>query len=160
MSYRRSSMRMKLDVRHQTSATKTSITSIHCICADGSALPPAVLFSGKNLKVSNLAAYPNNYFFAATEKGWIDTSTFYSWLANHFLNNISDVRPVLLLVDGHTTHIDVHTAKLCKENNVALYLLHAHASHLIQPCDRDYFKTFKSFWRKECSAYRNLNPGK
>jgi len=59
MFYRRSSMRIKLDVRHQLKkdcwlhnekanqnkgATKTSITSVHCICADGSALPPAFLF--------------------------------------------------------------------------------------------------------------------
>lgn len=143
-----------------TGATKTSITTLHCICGDGSAIPPSVLFSGKNLNAAILSAYPENYFFGVTEKGWIDTATFYGWVANHFLPNITDKRPVLLLVDGHTTHIDVHTAKLCKQNNVVLYLLHAHASHLIQPCDREYFKTFKSVWANECSAYRNRNPGK
>lgn len=107
-----------------------------------------------------IATYPPNYFFGVTEKGWIDTATFYGWVANHFLSNISEIRPVLLLVDGHATHIDVHTAQLCKENNVVLYLLHSHASHLIQPYDREYFKTFKQIWGDECSRFRNCNPGK
>ena len=44
-------------------------------------------------------------------------------------------RPVLLFVDGYSTHISQKASDVCAKKRVVLYSLLEHASHLIQPCD-------------------------
>ena len=52
-------------------------------------------------------------------------------------------RPVILFVDGHSTHISQEASDFCVQNNVVLYCLLEHASHLIQPCDLRFFSSLK-----------------
>jgi DDE superfamily endonuclease len=57
-------------------------------------------------------------------------------------------KTILLLVDGHTSHQSIRAANLCKDNNIILYALSAHSSHIMQPLDVGIFKTMKTEWRK------------
>ena len=41
--------------------------------------------------------------------------------------------PVLLFVDGHSTHIDQETNIFCREHGVIICWLPADASHIVQP---------------------------
>ena len=76
------------------------------------------------------------------------------WLANnHFAKKVL-VQPVVLLVDGHTSHINVEVSKFCLENQILLYCLPSHSSHLLQPLDVGFFRSLKAAWGKECSNYR------
>ena len=61
------------------------------------------------------------------------------------------MRPVLLRVDGHGSHIDVEVSKFCLNNGTACPLIH---SHILQPLDVGGFRSLKSSWSKECSKYR------
>ena len=91
-------------------------------------------------------------------RGWISTELFYGWIANHFAKRVT-IRPVVLLVDGHSSHIDVHTSIFCKENSILLYCLPLHSSQLTKPLDVSFFKPLKSAWGKACSNYCTSNPG-
>ena len=62
-------------------------------------------------------------------KGWIPTELFYGWIANHFSRHVR-VRPVVLLVDGHTRHIDVEISKFCLENEIYHHCLPPHTWHV------------------------------
>ena len=42
--------------------------------------------------------------FAFSPKGWIDTELFENWFFHHFLVYAPPVRPLLLLLDGHSSH--------------------------------------------------------
>ena len=97
-------------------------------------------------------------YFGHSPTGWISTELFYVWIANHFAKRVS-VWPVVLLVDGHSSHINLHTSLFCKENNILLYCLPPHSSHLTQPLDVSFIKPLKSAWRKACSSYCANNPG-
>ena len=48
-------------------------------------------------------------YFGHSSTGWISTELFYSWIVNRFAKCVS-VRPVVLLVDGHLSRIDLHTS--------------------------------------------------
>ena len=43
---------------------------------------------------------------------------FDQWLAEHFIKYAAAVHPLVMLVDGHSSHIDVNTSKFCKENHI------------------------------------------
>lgn len=74
--------------------------------------------------------------------------TFYMWLANHFIPNLSPVRPVILLIDSAECHIDLHAFELAKENGIHLYALLKNATHLNQPADVGVFGAMKQSWYK------------
>ena len=84
---------------------------------------------------------------------------FYGWVANHFSVAIRRERPVVLLFDGHTTHIDVETSRLCKDNVILLYCLPAHTSHITQPLDVGLFKPLKVNWAHVVDAFRVAHVG-
>ena len=69
------------------------------------------------------------------------------------------IRPVVLLVDGRSSHIDIEVSKFCSENQILLYCLPAHSSHLLQPLDVGFFRSLKSAWGKECNSYRAKSFG-
>ena len=131
-----------------TSNTKASMSSLHCICTDGTTMPPSVLFPGKMFPFDIAAKFPSSYFVGVTQNGWMEKDLFFGWMKLYFVPNLRPMRPVLLIVDGNRSHIDLRTLQLCKDENIELYQLHEHASHLIQPCDMQYFKDFKASWRK------------
>ena len=69
------------------------------------------------------------------------------------------MRPVVLLVDGHSCHIDVETSKFCSKNDILLYCLPPHSSHITQPLDVGFFKPLKVSWAKACETFCLEHPG-
>ena len=152
------SIRNCKDVYAITADTKKQITTLCAINAAGDALPPMHIFPGTRFKYNPMLNCVDGAYFGHSPTGWISTELFYGWIANHFAKHVS-VRPIVLLVDGHSSHIDLHTSTFCKENRILLYCLPPHSSHLTQPLDVSFFKPLKSAWGKACSSYCVTNPG-
>ena len=144
---------------HLASSSKTSITTLHCISASGSVVPPAVYFPGKSLNPEYCLGFPKNFFIGFSDSGWMETYHFYAWVTNHFVKQIPPKRPVLLLIDGHVSHIDYDTTLFCKENGILLFRLPPHTSHVMQPADRGFFNVFKEEWKQACTRFTFANPG-
>ena len=90
---------------------------------------------------------------------WLDKYGNLFWLASKPFAKVI-VRPVLLLVDGHSSHIiDLHVSKFCKDNSIHLYCLPPHSSHVLQPLDVTFFKPLKLAWGKVYDEYRLSHPG-
>ena len=68
-------------------------------------------------------------------------------------------RPVLLLVDGHTTHIKLESSKLCSQENIILYCLLEHSSHIMQPLDLRLFSALKESLKFSVRAFQMEHPG-
>ena len=60
-------------------------------------------------------------------------------------------RPVLLLYDGHASHISLELIDYAILHEVIVVCLPAHSSHLLQPLDVAVFKSFKVFFSSACS---------
>ena len=142
-----------------TSNSKTSITSLQCICANGTVIPPAILYPGVNFNPEYGIGFPKNFFLGFTKNGWMETSQFYAWLSNHFVKRIPPIRPVVLLIDGHASHIDYHTSLFCANNGIYLFRFPPHTSHALQPTDRGFFSVFKSNFSKEVAKFSLEHPG-
>ena len=46
--------------------------------------------------------------YGLSKKGWIDGELLEMWFVRHFLVHAPPVRPILLVMDGHSSHYDHH----------------------------------------------------
>lgn len=65
----------------------------------------------------------------------------------------------LILFDGHRSHTSLTLTDWAKRNNVILFVLPPHSSHLTQPLDVGVFGPFKSMYYTECQSFMRRNPG-
>ena len=87
------------------------------------------------------------------------SSAFSSWITNHFVKKIPPLRPVVLLIDGHGSHIDYYVSQFCAENQILLFRFPPHTSHAVQPTDRVFFGAFKHNFSKELAKFTVQYPG-
>jgi len=66
----------------------------------------------------------------------------------------------MLLLDGHSSHYQPSLVKKASENDIILFCLPPHTTHLAQPLDRTCFSPLKKAWNEECRLYMAVNPGK
>ncbi len=123
-------------------------TTLACYNAAGNVVLPFHVFPGERFKDNHLSGVVPNSYMGRSDNGWMTTDLFYGWVANHFVRWIPAERPVVLLVDGHGSHIDVEVSKIAKESQVLMYCLPPHCTHLLQPCDVGLFKPLKNTWDK------------
>ena len=84
---------------------------------------------------------------------------FKGWSMNYFFRYAVSSRPLLLLLDGHSSHYNPEAIHLAKENDVILFILLPHTTHEMQPLDTSVFVTLKVHWRNACHNYMQCNPG-
>ena len=73
--------------------------------------------------------------YGCSDKGWITTDLFQSWLSDQFLTNAVGARPLLLILDGHSTHNQPEVIRYAIENGVIILCLPPHTTHETQPLD-------------------------
>ena len=67
---------------------------------------------------------------------------------------------VAFIIDGHSSHYSPATIKLAAENQIIVFVLPPHTTHIAQPLDRGCFSPLKTAWRKYCHDFRAKNPGR
>ena len=143
-----------------TSAEKGKThTILTCVSASGYALPPFMIYPRKritdNLKVG---ALPGTSFHCS-DSGWVNGELFVEWL-KFFIKMIPPFRPVLLLLDGHASHISIEVIELARSNDIHMLCLPAHTTHILQPLDVGVFKSLKAAYYKACRKYISDHPGR
>ena len=147
-------------VRYRTSGNKSQITVIGCVSASGHAIPPFVIFDAKSLNKEWTKGEVPGSTYGMSSKGWVDTELFQGWLTDHFLQFAVGARPLLLLLDGHSSHYQPDLIRFAKEHDIILFCLPPHTTHESQPLDATVFKPRKQNWQDACHDYIQSNPGK
>ena len=134
-------------------------TVLTCASASGYALPPFIIYPRKritdNLKVG---ALPSTAFHHS-DSGWVNAELFIKWF-EFFLKMIPPLRPVLLILDGHASHVTVDVVELARRNDIHMLCLPAHTTHILQPLDVGVFKPLKTCYYKACKKYITEHPGR
>lgn len=130
--------------------------------AAGEKLPPLIVFKGKNIWDTWMApqqlSYPNTSY-AVSENGWMESDIFFNYFKKTFLKSCGEERPILLIYDGHLTHIDERTIRCAIENKITIKLP-PHSSHILQPMDLAVFKSLKSAWDVKVTQQQRSSQGK
>ena len=122
---------------------------MECICADEGLIAPFIILKGDKVSVSWIppSALELNWYFAASAKGWTNNDHRFEWLTKVFdprTRETAQGRTRLLICDGHDSHISAKFVAHCIENNICLFLLLPHSSHLLQPLDVGVFSLLKT----------------
>ena len=86
------------------SGDKSQITVVACASAVGFCLLPMVIWDHKSLAPKLAMGEVPGTIYWLSSKVWIDHELFDLRFNNHFLRYIPSARPVLLLLDGHSSH--------------------------------------------------------
>ena len=79
--------------------------------------------------------------------GW-KVNSLLDWFKLVFLEFVKkQYGPKILFLDGHASHISLDLIELARVNDVILFRLPAHTSHLLQPLVLGVFKIAKAVWR-------------
>lgn len=135
-------------------------TVLSCVSASGQVLPPFMVYPRKRPVPESMkeGAAPNTAF-KTSANGWINAELYLEWF-QFFIRNIPPSRPVLLLQDGHGSHVSIALIELARANDIHLLCLPSHTSHILQPLDVGVFKSFKAHFSKACRKYLGKHPGR
>ncbi|CAH2097797.1 unnamed protein product [Euphydryas editha] len=128
--------------------------------AAGDKAPPLIIYKGKNVWDTWISpdAYPGTSY-AATKNGWMETEIFEMFFKKTFIPLINDQRPILLIYDGHSTHVGLNIIEEARKENVTILKLPPHSSHVLQPLDIAVMKSFKDRWDPLLVEWQRLHVG-
>jgi len=90
--------------------------------------------------------------YAINDNGWIAQKHFY-WLREHFLQNAIAYRLTLLFLDSYCSQLELNSIQLVRQNDVILFYLPTHATHVCQPLECSFFGPLKKHWQQECNQF-------
>ena len=138
-----------------TSGNKKQITVLACASAASYTLPPLVIFVRKGLVEDLTVDEIPGTAYGLSDKGWMEGEIFDEWFTHHFLKHAPASRPLLLLLDGHSTHYTPDFITKAAHEKVIVFCLPPNTTHLTQPLDKGVFGPFKIYWNEECQTYWN-----
>ncbi len=133
-----------------------NISVLECICGDNSSLDPYIIFKGKYIDKSWFPVETDeNWQFICTENGWTNSHIIYDWLVNSFdkktrykcttstSGSNKNLKPRLLIYNGHPTHITCKFLNFCLNSNIQLLIIPPSTSHILQPLDLSIYGPLK-----------------
>lgn len=145
-------------VRISGGSGRESITVLATVSADGSYMPPLVVFKGAAVQArwTSEKSYPGTAY-TTSSNGWMEEPQFFEWFSSTFVPHVKRVREThnlpkqvaILLFDGHNSHISYRIVKTAIDNNIHLVKFPSHLTDKIQPLDKCVFGPVKTNWEKK-----------
>lgn len=140
---------------------KANYSVLFCASATGVYLPPLVVFSSEHVYDKWTENGPRGAVYTCTPKGYMQDVNFESWFVKCFVEFVKDYpKPVVIVYDGHGSHITYDTMEIANKNKIIVVCLPAHTSHAMQPLDVAVFKSVKVKWRAILERFFALSHGR
>jgi hypothetical protein len=136
------------------------LTLLACCCADGSALPPGLIYATANgairsAWVEDIKAGEHEVFISSSPSGWSNNEIGLAWLEQVFDRYTKQRagRWRLLILDGHGSHITMEFIEYCDRYRILLMILPPHSTHTLQPLDVVLFKPLSQAYSNELTNH-------
>jgi hypothetical protein len=140
--------------------SRTFLTLLACICADGSALPPALIFPSPsgNIRanwVEEISSDSLQIMVTTSSNGWSNNDIGLAWLEQVFDRYTRPTRRRwrLLILDGHSSHVSMEFIDYCHLHRILLLVFPPHSTHTLQPLDVVMFKPLSSAYQQALTDY-------
>jgi hypothetical protein len=130
------------------------VTVVATIGADGSVLPPALIYSSANCTlpaswVAQIEAGKHGMFVSSSPTEWTNNDIGLAWLEQVFNRKTKQKAHLsqdwhLLIVDGHGSHLLIDFIKYCEAHKILLAMFPPHSTHMLQPLNVVCFKSLSS----------------
>ena len=98
--------------------------------------------------------------YGLSDNGWMNGELFMGWFIDHFLKLAPQARPLLMLLDGHSSHYNPVVIRKAMEEGVIIFCLPlTNTTHITQPLDRTVFAVLKHEWNRECHHFVTASKG-
>ncbi|XP_017301521.2 uncharacterized protein LOC108252967 [Diaphorina citri] len=141
---------------------KDNLTVLLTLRADGVIASPLVIYPYKRMPTNITSKYPRGcgWGLGQSDSGWMLSETFFEYVTNVLhpwlkANNIK--MPIILYLDGHSSHLSLPVIEFCKEVGIILIALLPNSTHLLQPLDVGLFKSLKDSWKQCVRTWRIKN---
>jgi hypothetical protein len=149
-------------------ANREWVTVIGAICADGSHLPPAVIFSAASEKVQanwvhDIDPKTHSIYFSVSESGWTNDDLGVAWLEQVFDPATKEKARRnfrLLILDGHGSHVTRRFIDYCDLHRILVLVYPPHATHTLQPLDVSCFKPLSQSYSNELINHNYTTRGR
>lgn len=141
---------------------KECLTTLVMCNAAGELPPPLVMFSYKRIPNNITQKFPKTWAIGKSENGWMTGESFFEYIANIFFPWLTENKielPIILYVDGHTSHLTMQLSNFCSDNGIILTSLYPNSTHILQPLDVAFFHPLKMEWRKQITRWRMEHLG-
>jgi hypothetical protein len=137
------------------------ITLLSCICADGTVLPPGLIYAAETQNVQSswvddLDKEEHSVFTTVSPSGWSNDDAGLGWLEqvfNRFTKKKARRKYRLLIVDGHRSHLTMAFLSFCDRNKIMLAVYPPHSTHTLQPLDVVCFKPLAQNYSNELTDH-------
>ncbi|EDO00500.1 hypothetical protein SS1G_06902 [Sclerotinia sclerotiorum 1980 UF-70] len=140
-----------------TAGKQEWITAFECVNAVGKALSSMIIFKAQNTNSVWIPKdTPQSWQFSTSTNGWTSNSHGLEWLKRVFepeSKKVSDDRPRLLIMDGHSSHITSSFIAFYIEKEIDLLILPPHCSYLLQSLDITVYGLMKRYHALEVDRY-------
>ncbi|KLO14685.1 DDE-domain-containing protein, partial [Schizopora paradoxa] len=145
----------KREQKSKESGNRSNITVLPVICADGTSLPPLVIFSGKAFAVAWEQNNPLRASFGYQKKGYIDNELGVEWIKqiDKATKAKANGRDRGLLVDGHRSRLTYEFLEHAKRNRIHVVCYAAHTTQLYQGLDKVIFGVLKRRFSEEMKKF-------
>lgn len=129
---------------------RESVTVLEAVSADGFACPPLIILSAKQALARWFDAIQTDEHLAITDTGYINDTLAYQWIQLFHKWTIGRTLGAkrLVLCDRFGSHMTRQFVEFCEKNNIILFFLLSHTSHILQPLDVGVFNVYKH-WHSE-----------
>jgi DDE superfamily endonuclease len=118
----------------QQDGSREFISLLACVCADGTALPPALIYQGalndlQSSWIDDLNERDQAYFTASSNK-WTNNELGLTWLRRFDQDTQhKGNRRRLLIVNGHSSHLNMAFIKLADSLRILILVLPSYTTH-------------------------------
>lgn len=159
-----------------TNYTKSCVTVMFAASADGTLLPPFVVYKNpprgagvlytswikggpKGKPCCNERCCKKGTMFDITNSGWFESTTFEKWFEYLFLPHAKNIAGKKAIIgDNLPSHFSLKVLQLCDENNITFICLPPNSTHLTQPLDVSFFRPLKLTWGNIIEDYKSEHP--
>jgi len=143
------------------------ISILACICADGSALDPALIYEAglEGLLLGWIEDInPEEYsaFITSSLSSWINNEIGLTWLEQVFNRCIKEKAGRLyrlLIVDGHRSYVTMDFLNYCDWYRILVAVFPPYSTHTLQPLDACIFKPLSTTYLEELLAFLYKGQG-
>ncbi|XP_072400901.1 uncharacterized protein [Diabrotica undecimpunctata] len=138
-----------------------NVTAVCGMNAVGYFISPFLIFPRVKMQPALKNGAPEGTMAVAYPSGWMTSENFVKYL-EHFIQHACprENKPVLVLMDNHTSHVSLEVIKLCRKNHITLLGFPPHTSHRMQPLDVSIYGPLKTAYSRACEDFLISNPGR
>lgn len=100
---------------------KESITVLVTANAAGDVLPPCIVYPYVRIPKDIARNCNPTWSLGRSPTGWMNGQLFFCYIGNTFIPWLKENKiqlPVLLLIDGHKSHLTLNVCRLCEANQI------------------------------------------